>query len=91
MATLHAQNPAPRKLVSHVVPQYPEYLREHEIGGSVRMNVVVTPNGNVKTVIPVGGNPILLDAAMNAVKLWKYAPSETTDTFEVKLDFVPHK
>jgi hypothetical protein len=32
-------------------------------------------------------NPIPIDA----VKQWKYVPSETTDTFEVKLDFVPHK
>jgi TonB family protein len=80
-----------RKLVTHVAPKYPEYLKEHEIGGVVRMTVVVTPNGNVKTVIPIGGNPILLDAAMDAVKQWKYSPAEATDSFEVKLDFVPHK
>ena len=80
-----------RKLVSHVVPKYPEFLREHEIGGVVRLTVVVTPNGNVKSVAPVGGNPILIDAATEAVKQWKYAPAETTDTFEVKLDFVPRQ
>jgi len=50
---------------------------------------VVSPAGNVKTITPVGGNPILVDAASDAVKLWKYAPAENTDTFEVKLDFVP--
>jgi TonB family protein len=89
--SVQGQVTTPRKLLTHVTPKYPEYLKEHEIGGSVRMNVVVTPNGNVKTVIPVGGNPILLNAAIDAVKQWKYAPAETTDTFEVKLDFVPRQ
>lgn len=50
---------------------------------------MVTPAGNVKAVTPVGGNPILVDAATDAVKQWKYAPADNTDTFEVKLDFVP--
>ena len=89
--SLHAQDATPRKLVAHVAPKYPEYLKDHEIGGVVRLTVVVTPNGNVKSVSPIGGNPILVDAAIDAVKQWKYAPSETSDTFEVKLDFVPHK
>jgi len=74
-----------------VTPKYPEYLKNHEIGGVVRLTVVVTANGNVKSVSPVGGNPILVDAAMDAVKQWKYAPSEASDTFEVKLDFVPRQ
>jgi len=86
---VRAEDPAPRKLVTRVAPKYPEYLKTHEIGGVVRLSIVVTPAGNVKAVTPVGGNPILVDAASDAVKLWKYAPAENTDTFEVKLDFVP--
>jgi TonB family protein len=86
---VRAEDPAPRKLITRVSPKYPEYLKTHEIGGVVRLTIVVTPAGNVKTVTPVGGNPILVDAATDAVKQWKYAPSENTDTFEVKLDFVP--
>jgi membrane protein involved in colicin uptake len=57
----------------------------------VRLMVVVTPNGTVKSVSPVGGNPILVDAATDAVKQWKYAPSDSSDTFEVKLDFIPRQ
>ncbi len=86
-----SQEQSGRKLISQVQAKYPEYLRDHEIGGSVRLIVVVTPNGNVKKVTPIGGNPILVDAAMEAIKQWKYAPSENTDTFEVKLEFAPHK
>lgn len=87
----HTQEQTGRKLVTHVQPKYPEYLRQHEIGGSVRLTVVVTPNGNVKNVTPIGGNPILVDAAIDAVKQWKYVPSENTETFEVRVEFAPHK
>ena len=88
---LRAQEQAGRKLLSRVPPKYPEYLQTHEIGGVVRLNVTVTPSGNVKTVTPLGGNPILVDAATDAVKQWKYAPSDSSDTFEVKLEFNPRK
>lgn len=88
---VQAQEQSGRKLITQVQPKYPQYLRDHEIGGSVRLSVVVTPNGNVKKVTPIGGNPILVDVATDAVKQWKYAPSENTDTFEVKVEFNPRK
>jgi len=90
-APARAQEQVSRKLVTRVAPKYPEYLQTHEIGGVVRLNVTVTPSGNVKSVTPIGGNPILVDAATDAVKQWKYAPSENSDTFEVKLEFNPRK
>jgi len=88
---VRAQEPSARKLITRVAPKYPEYLQTHEIGGIVRLNVTVTPSGNVKSVAPLGGNPILVDAATDAVKQWKYAPSDSSDTFEVKLEFTPRK
>lgn len=88
---LHAQEQSARKLLTRVQPKYPEYLQTHEIGGVVRLNVTVNPSGSVKSVTPLGGNPILVDAATDAVKLWKYAPSDSSDTFEVKLEFNPRK
>ena len=86
---VRAEDPVPRRLITRVSPKYPEYLKTHEIGGVVRLTIVVSPAGNVKSITPVGGNPILVDAASDAVKQWKYAPADNTDTFEVKLDFVP--
>jgi TonB family protein len=85
----HAQDQSPRRLLNRVTPKYPEYLKTHDIGGVVRLSITVSPSGNVKTVAPVGGNPILIDAAVEAVKQWKYAPGEESNTFEVKVDFVP--
>ena len=91
LPSLHAQESGPRKLLYRVTPKYPEYLKNHEIGGVVRLTVVVAANGSVKSVSPIGGNPILVDAATDAVKQWKYAPADASDTFEVKLDFVPRQ
>ena len=86
-----AQNaPSPRKLVYKVAPKYPRELKQNEIGGVVRLSVSISPNGAVAKVSPIGGNPVLVDAAMVAVKQWKYVPADRPTTTEVQLDFVPH-
>lgn len=85
----HGQSGSDRKLLLRVPPKYPEYLKTHEIGGVVRLLVEVTPKGAVKSVSPLGGNPILVDAATDAVKQWKYVPADKSDSLEVKIDFVP--
>jgi TonB family protein len=89
--TVKAQNaPSPRKLVYKVSPKYPRELKQNEIGGSVRLTILISPNGSVGKISPIGGNPVLVDAATLAVKQWKYAPSDRPTTVEVQLDFVPH-
>lgn len=74
-----------------VEPRYPEDLKRHDIGGTVRLAIEITTRGTVRKISPIGGNPILVDAAILAVKQWKYAPAETTDTLEVKIDFIPRQ
>ena len=55
---------------------------------SVRVIAVVASDGNVKKVEPVGGSPLLVQAAENAIAQWKYAPGgETRET--VELHFTP--
>jgi outer membrane biosynthesis protein TonB len=45
---------------------------------------VVGTDGDVKTVEPVGGSPVLLKAAEDAVSKWKFAPgSESRETVEL--------
>jgi TonB family protein len=80
-----------RKLMYRVEPRYPEDLKRHDIGGAVRLSIEITPRGTVRKISPIGGNPILVDAAIIAVKQWKYVPAETTDTLEVKVDFIPRQ
>jgi TonB family protein len=87
-----AQNtPNLRKLVYKVAPKYPPELKQNQIGGVVRLFVSINPTGSVGKITPIGGNPVLVDAATLAVKQWKYAPSDHPTTAEVQLDFIPHQ
>jgi TonB family protein len=73
-----------RKLVRKVAPQYPEVARRMNLGGVVKVVAVVAPDGNVKKVEPVGGSPLLVQAAETAVSQWKFAPgSESRETVEL--------
>jgi TonB family protein len=92
LSSLRAQNtPALRRLVYKVAPKYPRELKQNEIGGIVRLSISINPNGSVGKVMPIGGNPVLVDAATLAVKQWKYVPSDHPTTTEVQLDFIPHQ
>src|SRR5690349_10386349 len=66
----------PRKLLYKVEPSYPWDLKRAHIGGVVRMDVVINPRGSVENISVLGGNPILVDTALKAVKKWKYAPAD---------------
>ena len=85
-----AQNtPNLRKLVYKVAPKYPRELKQNAIGGIVRLSISISPNGSVGKISPIGGNPILVDAATLAVRQWKYVPSDRPTTTEIQLDFIP--
>lgn len=78
-----------RVLLSQVDPDYPETLRNLQIGGVVRLRVTISPKGTVENAVLVGGNPILGDAAIAAVTRWTYAPASSKTTVEVTLRFDP--
>lgn len=80
-----------RKLTNRVEPEYPEALKRLYIGGVVRVEVHVTPSGTVESTELIGGNPVLGQSAMKAVKQWKYAPGKSKETLTVKLEFDPHR
>jgi TonB family protein len=80
-----------RKLITRVEPQYPATLQRLYIGGVVRLEVVVAPNGSVEGATLMGGNPILGQAAIAAVKQWKYAAGGAKTTIMEKLEFDPHR
>ena len=85
------QGEASRKLLRRVEPRYPDDLKRHDIGGIVRLSIEISPQGAVHKISPIGGNPILVESAMTAVKQWKYAPADSTQTLEVKIDFIPRQ
>jgi periplasmic protein TonB len=80
-----------RRPVTRVEPEYPETLKRLYIGGVVRVATTVAPNGTVEDAELLGGNPVLGQSAMKAIKQWKYAPSHTKEKLVVKLTFDPHR
>ena len=76
-----------RKVKSSTPPEYPELARKMNIRGIARVEATITPEGTVKSVKELGGNPVLVDALVRAVKKWKYEPADRTSVIEVKFDF----
>jgi len=76
-----------RKVVSEVKPAYPATLKNLHIEGLVRLTVTVLPNGSVADINVRGGNPILVENAVKAVKSWRYAPAPSQTEEEVVLNF----
>ena len=77
-----------RKVVSRVVPAYPDMARTMNLKGNVRVEVVVGPSGAVKSVEIKGGHPLRAKSAENAVFKWKWesAARETRELVEIRFN-----
>ena len=78
-------------MIYRVMPSYPAMARGGKLEGEIVLSAVVAPDGTVKSVRAVNGNPILANAAIDAVKQWRYdpfklngVPIETETTVKVK-------
>lgn len=78
-----------RQLKTKIMPEYPELAKQFNIKGTVRLQLLVKPDGHVQKVSVLGGNPVLAQAATVAVRRWRYEPANTESTIVVKLDFDP--
>ncbi|HEV2714566.1 MAG TPA: energy transducer TonB, partial [Terriglobales bacterium] len=81
----------PRKLVYKVEPQYPAELKRAYIGGTVRLDVMISPRGTVQTVSVAGGNPVLAECAAKAIKQWKYTPADAETSVRLNVKFDPRR
>lgn len=63
------------RLTHEVKPNYPVIAREARISGVVQLSAAIAPNGTVENLKVLSGNPLLVDAAVNAVKQWTYRPT----------------
>lgn len=76
-----------RELLTEVEPEYPETLKQMGIGGSVKLELTISPKGAVEGVQILGGNPILAEAAVKAARQWIYSPSASTTKLQVTIPF----
>jgi TonB family protein len=89
--TAHSQQPSTdglRRIVRKTSPIYPEIAKRMNLSGTVKVIAVVAADGEVKSVEPMGGSPVLLKAAEEAVAKWKFAPGAESRE-PVELHFNP--
>jgi TonB family protein len=67
-----------RKVKTRISPIYPELAKRMNVTGKVKIEVVVAPDGHVKSTRVVGGHPLLVQSCQDAVKEWKFTPGEET-------------
>ena len=63
------------KLTHEVQPAYPRLAKDAHVMGTVKLSATIASNGTVKDLHVVSGNPLLVQAAVNAVKQWTYQPT----------------
>ena len=77
---------AERKAVAKVPAVYPEIAKRYNIRGVVKLEVVVREDGSVRSAKVLGGNPVLIDAATDAVCKWRFeaASRETVEVVQIR-------
>jgi TonB family protein len=86
-----AQGEIARRVKSKVQAVYPDLARKMNLTGTVKVQVVVSPNGAVKEAKVVGGHPVLANAALDAVRKWRFETSAGETSGIVDFKFEPHQ
>jgi TonB family protein len=77
-----------RKMIVELHPVYPPLARKVNLRGTVRLRVTVSPAGYPVGTEPLGGSPVLVKAATEAVSKvkWEPTPVETREIVQVRFD-----
>ena len=65
----------PATVVHRVNPSYPPLARSQGVGGSVVLDATIGGNGSVRKVSLISGSATLSDAAITAVRQWRFSPA----------------
>jgi protein TonB len=63
------------KLINQIKPNYPPLARQTRISGTVRLHAIIGKDGTVQSLTLESGHPLLVQAALDAVKQWRYQPT----------------
>lgn len=79
-----------RRVVEQSAPAYPTLARSMALQGTVRVEALVSADGSVKTVDIKGGHPVLAQAAVNAVRKWRWEAATRESREPVEVKFAPN-
>jgi len=63
------------KLISQQQPQYPPLARQARIQGTVVLHAIISKDGRIESLQVISGHPLLIQAALDAVRNWRYQPT----------------
>jgi periplasmic protein TonB len=63
------------KLLNRTTPSYPPLARQTHTQGDVLLHAIIGKDGSIQQLEAVSGHPLLVQAALDAVKLWRYQPT----------------
>jgi periplasmic protein TonB len=63
------------KIINRTAPNYPPLARQTRISGTVRLHAIIAKDGTVQQLEVLSGHPLLVQAALDAVRQWRYQPT----------------
>jgi protein TonB len=69
----------PARIISSISPVYPSLAKNQHIDGDIRIDALIDANGRVSAMKVVSGPVLLHQAAMDALRQWKYQPATLDD------------
>ena len=63
------------KLINRTMPRYPPLARQARVHGRVLLEAIIGEDGTIRKLRAVSGHPLLVPAALSAVKRWRYRPT----------------
>jgi|SRR5579863_260050 len=63
------------RLINKVQPLYPPLARQTRISGTVKLHAIIGKDGTVQRLEVQSGHPLLVQAAQDAVRQWRYQPT----------------
>jgi protein TonB len=78
---------AKRKVRTRVAPDYPPLAKQMKVTGKVKLEATISADGRVTSTRVVGGSPVLVNSAIDALKKWRFEPAAKENTEIVEFDF----
>jgi len=63
-------------IITQTKPLYPPLARQARIQGNVVLHAIIDKDGKVAQLEVISGHPLLVQAALDAVKQWRYKPTQ---------------
>ncbi len=63
------------KIINRTQPVYPPLARQTRIFGTVKLHAIIAKDGTIQQLEVVSGHPLLVQAALDAVRQWRYQPT----------------